>query len=130
MLKKGQALLLAIFSLIIISLLVTAFLELTTIDLQIITNHLTKNQALYLADAGIEYAISQLRTNSNWKKTPQPIELPPGSGNTYDVTYESVSGKINSVARLTSGEQISLEAKVRIKGTAPYEVKIIYWREI
>jgi type II secretory pathway component PulK len=128
--KKAQALLLAIFSLILISLLVTAFLELTTIDLQIISNHLMKNQALYIADAGIEYAIAQLRTDNNWKKTPQPIELPPGSGDTYDVTYSSVSGKINSVARLASGGEISLEAKVSVKGSAPYDVEIIYWREL
>ena len=128
--KKGQALLLAIFSLILISLLVSAFLEVTTIDLQIISNHLMRNQALYIADAGIEYAISQLRTNNNWKQTSRPIELPAGSGNTYDVTYSSVSGKINSVARLASGQEISLEAKVSVRGNAPYNVKIIYWREL
>jgi type II secretory pathway component PulK len=129
--KKAQALLLAIFSLILISLLVTAFLELTTIDLQIISNHLIKNRALYIADAGIEYAIAQLRINNNWKKTPRPIELPPGSSNTYDVTYSDVSGKINAKARLASGEEINLEAKVSIKGNAPaYNVKIIYWREL
>jgi type II secretory pathway component PulK len=129
--KKGAALLLAIFSLIIISLLVTAFLELTTIDLQIISNHLMRNQALYIADAGIEYAISQLRINKNWKQTLRPIELPVGSGNTYDVTYSSVSGKINSMAKLASGQEITLEAKVSVKTGAPfYAVKIIYWREL
>jgi type II secretory pathway component PulK len=129
--KKGAALLLAIFSLIIISLLVTAFLELTTIDLQIISNHLMRNQALYIADAGIEYAISQLRINKNWKQTLRPIELPVGSGNTYDVTYSSVSGKINSMAKLASGQEITLEAKVSVKtGTPAYAVKIIYWREL
>ena len=128
--KKGAALLLAIFSLLLISLLVIAFLEVTTIDLQIISNHLMRNQALYIADAGIEYAISQLRINNNWKKTPRPIELPDGSGNTYDVTYSSVSGKINSVARLISGQEVNLEAKVSVKGSVPYDVKIIYWREL
>ncbi len=129
--KKGAALLLAIFSLIIISLLVTAFLEFTTIDLQIISNHLMRNQALYIADAGIEYAISQLRINNNWKQTPQPIVLPVGSGNTYDVTYSSVSGKINSKATLVSGQEITLEAKVSVKTNTPFnDVKIIYWREL
>lgn len=129
--KKGAALLLAIFSLIIISLLVTAFLEFTTIDLQIIGNHLMRNQALYIADAGIEYAISQLRINNNWKQTPQPIVLPVGSGNTYDVTYSSVSGKIISKATLVSGQEVTLEAKVSIKTNTPAnDVKIIYWREI
>ena len=128
--KKGAALLLAIFSLILISLLVVAFLEVTTIDLQIISNHLMRNHALYIADAGIEYAISQLRINDNWKKTPRPIELPAGSGNTYDVTYSDVSGKINSKATLTSGQEIYLEAKISIKGNVPYDIKIIYWREL
>lgn len=128
--KKGAALLLAIFSLILISLLVVAFLEVTTIDLQIISNHLMRNQALYIADAGIEYAISQLRINDNWKKTPRPIELPAGSGNTYDVTYSDVSGKINSKATLTSGQEINLEAKISIKGNVPHDIKIIYWREL
>ena len=129
--KKGAALLLAIFSLIIISLLVTAFLEFTTIDLQIISNHLMRNQALYIADAGIEYAISQLRINKNWKQTLRPIELPVGSGNTYDVTYSSVSGKINSKATLVSGQEVTLEAKVSVKtGASFYAVKIIYWREL
>jgi type II secretory pathway component PulK len=129
--KKGAALLLAIFSLILISLLVIAFLEVTTIDLQIISNHLMHTQALYIADAGIEYAISQLRIDNNWKKTPRPIELPSGSGNTYDVTYSAVSGKINSRATLTSGGEVNLEAKVSVKANAsPYAVKIIYWREL
>lgn len=129
--KKAQALLLAIFSLILISLLVTAFLQVTTTDLQIIANHLAKNRALYIADAGIEYAIAQLRTDNNWKKTPHPIELPAGSGNTYDVTYTELSGKINSKARLAAGKEISLEAKVSINsGTPVNNVKIIYWREL
>lgn len=129
--KKGVALLLAIIILALISLLVTAFLELTTIDLQIISNHFTRNQVLYIADAGIEYAIAQLRANKNWHQTPRPIELPAGSGNTYDVTYSSLSGTINSKASLISGQQISLEAKVSIKGNTPaYNVKIIYWREL
>ena len=128
---KGAALLLAIFSLIIISLFVIAFLEVTTTDLQIISNHLTHTQGLYIADAGIEYAISQLRINNNWKKTPRPIELPAGSGNTYDVTYSGLSGKINSKATLNSGQEVNLEAKVSVKGNAsPYSVKIIYWREL
>ena len=97
----------------------------------VIGNHLKKNQALYVADAGIEYAIAQLKTDNNWKKTPRPIKLPAGSGNTYDVTYSALSGKINSKARLASGEEINLEAKVSIKPGAPTNnVKIIYWREL
>lgn len=128
--KKGVALLLALFTLIIVSLLVVAFLELTTIDLQIVGNHLKRNQALYLADAGIEYGISCLK-NSKLDFSFGPIELPLGSGNTYNVTYSQSSGKISSIGRLSSGEQVNLEVKVAVTGTSsPYKVKIIYYREL
>jgi len=129
--NKGMALLLALFTLTITSLLVVAFLELTTTDLQITSNHFDKNQALYIADAGVEYAISQLKNNRSWSGTPGPIEFPAGSGNTYSVTYTSTSGKIVSAARLSSGPQVTLQAKVNVRGnTFPYNVKIISWREL
>lgn len=128
--QKGLALLLALFTLIIISLLVVAFFELTTIDLQIISNHFRKNQALYIADAGVEYAISRLTSSRSSFNTPQ-IVFPSGSGNTYRVTYSSSSGTITSVARLSSGQQVALSVKVSIVGSsAPYTVRIISWREV
>lgn len=128
--RRGVALLLALFILMLVSLLVIAFLELTTTDLQIVGNHLARGQAVYIADAGVEYGISRLK-NSKLDFTSGPIEFPPDSGNTYGVTYNSNSGRITSIATLTSGQRISLEVKVSVVGAAaPYKVKIIYYREI
>lgn len=127
--KKGVALLLALFILILASLLVIAFLELTTTDLQITSNHLTRNQALYIADAGVEYSLSRLKNSKSDFST--TIEFPLGSGNTYNVTYSSISGTITSVASINAGPQLTLEVKVSVKGqTTPYNVKIISWREL
>ena len=130
--NKGVALLLALFTLLLVSLLVVAFYEVTTIDLQITSNHLKKNQALYIADAGIEYAISRLR-NSRLDFS-QGIEFPSGSGNNYNVNVTSlgISGKIIlSTGTLVSGQAVRLEAKVSVLGAnPPYRVKIIYWREL
>jgi Tfp pilus assembly protein PilX len=129
--KKGVALLLALFTLVLASLLAISFMDLTTTDLQITDNLYRKNQALYLADAGVEYAIYQLRNDKNWNKTKKPIDLPSGSGNTYSVTYSSTSGTITSVGALNSGPQVTLEAKVSVSGSkSPYTVKTIYWREL
>jgi type II secretory pathway component PulK len=130
--KKGVALLLALFTLLIVSLLVVAFYELITIDLQITSNHLKRNQALYIADAGVEYAISRLRLNrSNFS---QGVEFPSGSGNNYNVNVTSVdiSAKIIlSTGTLASGEAVRLEAKVSVLGqNPPYRLKIISWREL
>ena len=130
--KKGVALLLALFTLSIASLLVVAFLELTTTDLQIVSNHNLRNQALYIADAGVEYAIYQLRNNKNWSGTGGTVELPSGSGNNYNVTCSNISGKITitSIGSLATGEQITLEVRASVTGSIPYKVKIIYWREL
>jgi len=125
--KKGVALLLALLTLIIISLLMVAFLEVTTIDLQITSNHFNRNKALYIADAGVEYAVWRLKSSK--ANSSQLMEFPLGSGNTYNVTYNSVSATLTSVGRLISGEQVTVEAKVSVTGSAPYTVKIIYWRE-
>lgn len=127
--RKGVALLLALFTLIIVPLLVVAFLELTTTDLQITDNHFSRNQALYIADAGVENVISILK-NDKGDVSALDIEFPPGSGNTYHVTYSSNSGKITSVGRLLSGIQVTLEVKVSVTGNLPYKVKIIYYREL
>lgn len=126
--KNGVALLLALFILILVSLLVIAFLELTTVDLQIVNNHLNRNKALYIAEAGVEDAISKLIKGQS---PPTSVEFPSGSGNTYNVTYNSNSGKITSIGTLTSGEQVNLEVRVSVVGSLPhYNVKIICWREI
>ncbi len=127
--QKGVALLLALFTLIIISLLVVAFFELTTIDLQIVSNHFRRNQALYIAEAGVEYAVSRLR-NSNSSFPWTTIYFTPGSGNTYNVTYASIPANITSIGTLTSDQRVNLEAKVSVRGTSPpYNVTIISWRE-
>jgi type II secretory pathway component PulK len=124
--RRAVALLLALFTLMLVSLLVVAFLEITTIDLQIVSNHLSRNQAVYLADAGVEDALNRLKSSkSNFSSG--LITLPAGSGNTYNVTYASASGRITSVGRLSAGVQVTLEVKVPVTGTS---VKIIYYREI
>jgi len=125
---RGVALLLALFSLVIISLLVIAFLETTAIDLQIVSNQLNRNKALYIADAGIEDAVSRI-INRNRGFSNQIVQLPSGSGNTYNVTYVLSSGKITSTGTLVSGEHVDLEAKVSVTGSSPFVVKILYWRE-
>lgn len=127
--KKGVALLLALFTLVIVSLLLAAFLENTTTDLKITDNLLNRSKALYIADAGIEYAISRLRQNPN--DFTQKIEFIPGSGNVYEVTYSSKSGTIVSIGRLVTSEEVIIEAKVTISGQGiPYRIKTIYWREL
>ena len=129
--KKGFALLLALLTLIIVSLLVTAYIELTTTDLQIISNHFTRNKALYIADAGVEYAIYNLRINNRWQANNLSVIFPQGTADKYSVTYPRNSGKITSTGVLATGQQVRLEARISVGGSSrPYTVKILSWKEI
>ena len=126
--KNGVALLLAVLSMLIVSLVVVAFFVLSTIDLQITTNHYLKKEALYIADAGVEYAISLLKNSKS--SISQSVQFPGGSGHYYDVTYLTSDSTITSVGRLASGERITLAVKVAVVGNVPYTVKVISWREV
>ena len=107
-----------------------ASLQLAATDLQIANNHYLRTQALTIADAGIEYGISRLKT-SKANFSSGNISFPSGSGHFYNVTYSSTSSKITSTGSLASGQQAPLEAKVAVTGAvAPYIVKILYWREL
>jgi len=64
--QSGVALILALFSLLFVSLLVVALVDTITIDQQISTNHIRDTQAGFLADAGVEYAVYKLKDDSSY----------------------------------------------------------------
>jgi hypothetical protein len=132
--KKAVALVLAIFILVFISILVVALLNLLTSDLVITNNHLGRLQALYLADAGVEDAISQLRILSKgWSGSVGPIPFPAGSSSSYTWTYpqagttrviESTGQVDNNKFKATIKAQISIQG-----GSIPWTIKIVSFQE-
>ena len=62
--EKGIALILVLFTMLFISLLVVAFVDLATIDQQIVTNQVRALEASFIADAGVETAVYELRQDS------------------------------------------------------------------
>jgi Tfp pilus assembly protein PilX len=129
--KKAVALVLAIFILVFISILVVALLNLLTSDLVITNNHLGRLKALYTAEAGIEYAVSQLRTNINWTANPYTEIFPPTSDNSFSVTKTTPTTRIiTSVGNIDNKFTATIEAKVSIQGTSsPYTVRIVSYKE-
>jgi Tfp pilus assembly protein PilX len=126
--KKAVALVLAIFILVFISILVVALLNLLTSDLVITANHLGRLEALYTAEAGVEDAISQLRTNINW--TTASVIFPDGSNNSYTVTRPTGSRVITSIGNIDNKFAATIEARVSIQGTSsPYTVRIVSYKE-
>ncbi|RKY32169.1 MAG: hypothetical protein DRP74_03165 [Candidatus Omnitrophota bacterium] len=132
--KKGVAFILALFILVLVSILVVAFIDLVTSDLRITNNHLARLKAIYIADAGIEYAVSQLRVDRNWSVNSEETLFPAGSTSSYSVTYPK-AGTLRTIfcqGNLNNNEFVAtIEAKVSIQGSgSPYDIKIVNWKEI
>ena len=120
--NKGIALLLALFSLLFISLLVVAFLDTVTIDQQIATNQIKDMQASFLADAGVEYAVYKLKASNSYDTDTldtgsYKVGIPVGGTLPKTVTCTGTVGTFNR----------SLE--VVISGTGS-SVKIDNWKEL
>ena len=127
--QRGLALLLASFSILFVSLLVIAFLEAGTTDLQILDNFLRSTEALYVADAGVEHAISGLRQAKDYHPTPS-LEGSVSTGG-YSVT---VSGGPSPKTITSTGEvgkfKRKIVAVVTVTGSSsPYTVTVTSWKE-
>lgn len=130
--KKGVALLLAMFVLVFISLLFAAFANILTSDLMITANHQGRLRALYIANAGIEYAVARLRSNRDWSATEVSV-FPAVSTSSYTVTYPQAGTTriIECTGRVDNNKfSAKIEAQVSISGSSsPYTVKIVSYQE-
>jgi Tfp pilus assembly protein PilX len=64
--QRGIALPMTVFTMAALSLLVMAFLSMATMEPQVAANLQSTTQALYLADAGMEWAFDQLASTTSW----------------------------------------------------------------
>ncbi len=64
--QRGVATALALFVLVILSMLIMAFLSMAATEPQVSRNHADLTQARYVAEAGIEWAFDTLVQTANW----------------------------------------------------------------
>ena len=85
--RKGQSLILFILFLTVITTTIGFGLAaINRSNTQTLTNQLQVTKALYLAQAGLEDAIYQLRQNSAWRTGFTNKTFPSGSNTSYTVT--------------------------------------------
>jgi len=128
--ESGFAFLLTLFLILFVSLLFVAIFNLLITDLQITSNQKQDTEALYISEAGIEYAISNLRQDRDWVADSEETAFPAGSGNKYIVTYPVNVGILRSIAELSDGYTKTIETEVSISGNIPpFTITIIDWEE-
>lgn len=130
--QTGAVLLMMVFLVTFSTLFVGALLRSHTSDLQIARNHRASMKALFVADAGIEEAISKLRKNFNWRRGFSNKTFPAGSTSRFSVkvTNNHPSVVIRSTGT-AEGFSRTIEIELNIvETTAPYPVRVIYWKEV
>jgi Tfp pilus assembly protein PilX len=124
--QQGVALIIALIVMTTLSVLVIASLEMLTTNVQISTNHTHELQALYVAEAGVEDAISELRADSGWNAGFTDKEFPTGTGNSYTVSVTGTSPKVIRSTGTVGDFQKTLQVQVAVNSTS---VRIESWEE-
>lgn len=114
--EKGLALILALFITVILTSAVALMLEAMWTDLRIAGNLHKELKAFYIAEAGIETALKELKADPTWSEGFDEVEFPPGSDGKFSVTV-SRSGstvEITSIGEIDGAvKQLTIVLRAR-----------------
>ena len=112
-----------IFAVALLSVLVTGMLQINTEEIQLVQNQVFAAQALSTAEAGLNDAFSELRTDPNWSAgfIDKAFE---GGSYTVDVN----SSTIQSTGVSPQNYVARVEADITIGSTNPYVIRIDHLR--
>ena len=132
--ESGFILLISIFAIALGSVLLGGFLMIVASTLQIARYHAWSEEALYVAEAGLQSSIAQLQQNSQWNTGFSNQPFPAGSGNVYTVTVANAYpvATLNVTATVHGSYTRRILAKVMVTGApqaTPYTVRIDTWKE-
>lgn len=117
--NNGSVLLLAIFVIAMLGALVTGMLQLSTEEIQIVRNQICAAEALATAEAGLNDAFSQLRTDSNWDAGFVDKGF---NGGSYTVDVNNLT--ITSTGTSSEGFMGRVEADITIGSASPYIIRV------
>jgi Tfp pilus assembly protein PilX len=117
--KNGSVMLIAIFAIALLSALVMGMLQMNTEEIQLMQNQIFAAQALTTAEAGLNDAFNELRTDPNWSAgfTDKAFN---GGSYTVDVNDPTIT----STGTSSQGFVGRVEADITIGSTSPYVIRI------
>jgi type II secretory pathway component PulK len=118
--EKGSVLLMVVFLVALLSAVVMGMLQVNTEETQLMENYANAAQALAVAEAGLNDALAQIRTNAGWSAGFSSKSF---AGGTYTVTVSG--GTITSTGTLSQGSTARVQATVTVaSGGPPYLIQI------
>ena len=123
LIHNGSALLITIFITALLSAITIGILQMNTEEIQLMRNQIFAAKAEAIAEAGLNDAFCELRTDSSWDTGFTDKEFDDGS---YTVT---VSGSLPSLTITSTGTSsqgfvAEVEADITVGTTSPYIIRI------
>ncbi|MCK5000141.1 MAG: hypothetical protein KAS23_11410 [Anaerohalosphaera sp.] len=121
--NKGSVIILVVFATAFLAVLVAGMLQLNTEELQVMQNHVNATKAVYVAKAGLNDAMYELRNDSGWDAGFANKNFGEGS---YTVTVSGSAGSLTVVtdAVMSTGYNASLSADVTVSQGTPNIIRI------
>ena len=120
--NNGSVFLMVVFATALLSMLVTGMLQLNTEELQLVQNQIFAAQALATAEAGLNDALSKLRTDPNYVTSfTEDFE---GGSYTVDINGSTIT----STGTSSQGFVARVEADITIRNYIPYVIRIDHLR--
>ena len=121
--NKGSVMLISVFVIALLSAMVTGILQLNTEEIRLMQNHIYAAQAMAVAEAGLNDALSELRDDMDWDKGFNKKSF--GSHvYTVEVTGSAPEVTIESTGTSSKGFVARVEADVTIGSVKPYVIRI------
>jgi Tfp pilus assembly protein PilX len=117
--NNGSVFLMTVFVIALLAVLTMGILQMSTEEIQLMQNQVNAVQALATAEAGLNDAFAQIRTNPSWT-TGFTNKSFPGYG-TYDVNVTGTppNRTVTSTATSSQAYVARVSADVTIGGSAP-----------
>ena len=123
LIKNGSAFVIVVFAVAVLAVLTIGILQLNTEELQIMRNNIDATKAMATAEAGLNDAFAQLRTDPNWTSgfTNKAFSV-----NTYTVTVAGAVPNltVTSTAVTAEGFTARMSADITTGSPAPYAIRI------
>lgn len=118
--KSGSVLLIVVALIALLAATVMGRLQVNAEEIQLMQNHVRAAQAMAVAEAGVNDAMAQLRTNADWRSG---FLDKPFDGGLYSVSIDGAT--IASTGTTSDGFVARLEADVTIAADGPpYLIRI------
>jgi Tfp pilus assembly protein PilX len=119
--KTGSVFLITIFIIALLSAAVTGILQMITEDTRIMRNQIFAAQALTIAEAGLNDALSEIRTDSSWDSGFNNKTFESGSY-TLSVSGSLPTLTLESTGTSPQGYTAKIEANITVDSSGPPHV--------